>query len=41
MYEDGIVDPEHPRRRELDAAGVTRVIVTHIGVPEPAALAGP
>ena len=41
MYEDGIVDPEHPRRRELDTAGVTRVIVTHIGVPEPAALAGP
>ena len=41
MHEDGIVDPDHPRRRDLGAAGVTRVIVTHIGVPDPDTLCGP
>ena len=41
MHEDGILDPGHPRRRELEAAGVTRVIITHIGVPDPDTLRGP
>ncbi len=41
MFEDGILEADHPRRLELSAAGITRVIVTHMGVPAPEILAGP
>ncbi len=34
VYEDGISDPDHPVRRSVEAAGVDRLVITFIGVPE-------
>jgi len=36
LHEDGISDPGHPVRRAVEEAGVDRLVVTHIGVPDAA-----
>jgi alkanesulfonate monooxygenase SsuD/methylene tetrahydromethanopterin reductase-like flavin-dependent oxidoreductase (luciferase family) len=38
-WDDGLLDAQHPVRREMEAAGIDRLIVAEAGVPDPDAIA--